>query len=170
MWKKAFRRFFPLLIIVFTMIPYVATASPYTNTEISSGFTSNQVTVENLAKVPKVTSKYIDKQGKEIPLVTKTNHKLLSKKTVNGVTELTGQTDIGVKININTEQKPSVAQRMLANTAYANSGSGSDTQASWVTQHFTAYWTYYISNSVSYYTVNHMTGYWTRGYNTGLRK
>lgn len=164
--KKRFKRLLPVFLIIFMLIPFVLTAQPNIEEKISSGLQSDQVISDlDLPIVPKVNSYGIDKDGNKIPLKTKAIHKLNSKTTQNGETHYKGQTNIEVSVNIKEVTKPSIAQRLLANTAYAYSGSGTDINPSTITQYETAYWDYVYGSSgnLKYYKWTRMEGYWTRG-------
>ncbi len=112
-----------------------------------------------------MTAKVVDKDGNVIPLNVQATSKLISKEVRNGETHYIGKTDIEAKVNVKLIKKPSVAQLLLANTAYAasgGSGSGSDYVISWINQHETAYWDYVWGGNSKYYKWTGMTGYWTR--------
>ncbi|GAB6173673.1 hypothetical protein JCM15765_31510 [Paradesulfitobacterium aromaticivorans] len=160
------KRLLLILTIIFTLIPYVVSAQPPVKHVISSSIESDEdVVLDNLPLTPKIVSSAIDKDGKQIPLHTKAKHKLIRKYVQDGETHYIGQTDLEVPVNIQNVTESGIAHLLSPTIAYANSGSGTDTVISTITQHETAYWEYVYGSTgdLRYYKWTGMTGYWTRG-------
>lgn len=160
------KRLLLILTIIFTLIPYVVSAQPPVKHVISSSIESDEdVVLDNLPLTPKIRASAVDKEGKQIPLHTKAKHKLIRKYVQDGETHYIGQTDLEVPVNIQNVTESGIAHLLSPTIAYANSGSGTDTVISTITQHETAYWEYVYGSTgdLRYYKWTGMTGYWTRG-------